>query len=215
MSALIRRGRFDRLARTPPGQTREKVYRFVRRRLLDGDPPTMRDVQASMGFRAVESARRHLDLLVEEGRLVKTAGRARGYRLPGAQKRRPRIRQVPLLGRVHAGDLHEALQFPEGYIAVEGRGRDADTFALTVQGESMKDIGILDGDTVIVRRQSSAENGDIVVALVGDEATVKRLRKRRSRVELHPENPAFAPIVPDPAELTILGKVIEVRRRLD
>jgi repressor LexA len=76
-------------------------------------------------------------------------------------------------------------------------------------------IGILPGDVVIVRRQPSAAPNDVVVALVGDEATVKRLRVRRGRPELHAENPAYAPIVPDPGELRILGKVVEVRRTLE
>ena len=79
----------------------------------------------------------------------------------------------------------------------------------------MTGAGILPGDVVIVRRQRRASSGEVVVALVGEEATVKRLRLRRGRVELHAENPAFEPIVPDPRELTLLGKVVEVRRRLE
>ena len=79
----------------------------------------------------------------------------------------------------------------------------------------MTGAGILPGDIVVVRRQSRAEAGEIVVALVGDEATVKRLRVRGERVELHAENPAFEPIVPDPKQLSILGKVVEVRRYLE
>ena len=79
----------------------------------------------------------------------------------------------------------------------------------------MTGAGILPGDIVVVRRQPRAETGDIVVALVEDEATVKRLLVRRGRVELHPENPDFDPIVPDPRDLTVLGKVVEVRRSLE
>jgi repressor LexA len=75
--------------------------------------------------------------------------------------------------------------------------------------------GILPGDLVIVRSQATAQSGEIVVALIGDEATVKRLRLRRGRIELHPENPAFEPIIPGPNECTILGKVIEIRRHLE
>jgi repressor LexA len=79
----------------------------------------------------------------------------------------------------------------------------------------MRDAGILDGDLVVVRRQPRAEDGTIVVAMVEDEATVKRLRLKRGRVELHPENPAYAPIVPEPASVRVIGKVVEVRRRLE
>jgi repressor LexA len=88
-------------------------------------------------------------------------------------------------------------------------------FALRVHGESMTGAGIFPGDIVIVRSQSTAQSGEIVVALIGDEATVKRLRLRRGRIELHPENPVFEPIIPGPNECTILGKVIEIRRHLE
>jgi repressor LexA len=79
----------------------------------------------------------------------------------------------------------------------------------------MKDAGIFDGDVVVVRRQPRADSGEIVVALVGDEATVKRLRLKRGRIELHPENEAYEPIVPEPADVKVLGKVVEVRRTLE
>jgi repressor LexA len=123
---------------------------------------------------------------------------------------------VPLLGRVQAGDLTAAIEEPDGgYISVQVPSFDEGLFALRVRGESMIGAGILPGDVVVVRRQSTASSGDIVVALVGDEATVKRLRRVRGRAELHPANPEFAPIVPAQGELVILGVVIEVRRYLE
>jgi len=200
------------MAHTPPGETRERVYRYVRQRLLQGRPPTVREVQQALGFRAVESARSHLSALVTEGRLVREPGRARGYSLPTAAEQTVLI---PLVGQVQAGDLELALESPDGYVAVEAsRHPPGALFALTVRGRSMIGAGILPGDVVIVRRQESADNGDVVVALVGDEATVKRLRLRRGRVELHPANPRFKPILPDPEALRILGRVIELRRYL-
>ena len=201
--------------KTPPGQTRRQVLKFVRERLLAGRPPTVREVQEAFRFRSVQSAREHLEALVAEGKLVKEGGIARGYRLPptlalGA----PAL--VPLLGRVQAGDLTAAIEEPDGgYITVQVPSLDEGLFALRVRGESMKGAGILPGDVVVVRRQSTASSGDIVVALVGDEATVKRLRRVRGRAELHPANPEFAPIVPAQGELVILGVVIEVRRYLE
>jgi repressor LexA len=201
------------MGRTPPGQTRERVFRHVREQLLAGSPPTVREVQRAFGFRSVETAREHLEALVREGRLSKQRGRARGYRLPAAAG--PPTLLVPLLGRVAAGGLDAAVEDPEGYVAVRSRRAAGELFALRVRGESMTGAGILPGDVVIVRRQRTAGSGEIVVALVGDEATVKRLQLRRKRVELHAENPAFEPIVPDPRELTLLGKVVEVHRRLD
>lgn len=201
------------MGRTPAGQTRDKVFRFVRERLLGGTPPTVREVQDAFGFRSAMTAREHLEALVEEGRLAKEAGQARGYRLPGHAEAAPRM--IPLLGRVPAGPLDAAVEDLEGYVPVEGRRASGELFGLRVHGDSMSGAGILAGDIVVVRRQQNASSGEIVVALVGDEATVKRLHVRGRRVELHPENPRYEPIVPDPRELRVLGKVVEVRRYLE
>ncbi|MCU0662296.1 MAG: transcriptional repressor LexA [Myxococcota bacterium] len=200
--------------KTPPGQTRDQIFRFVRERLFEGLPPTVREVQQAFGFKSVQTAREHLETLVAEGRLTKAAGLSRGYRLAEGLAL-PAMALVPLLGQVQAGELTTAVEEPEGYIPVPSRQAAEGMFALRVRGRSMIDAGILPGDLVLVRRQSAAEPGDIVVALVEDEATVKRLRRRNGRLELHPENPEFFPIVPEPGALVILGKVIEVRRHLE
>ncbi len=201
-------------ARTPPGQTRGQVLRFMRERLIAGRPPTVREVQEAFKFRSVQSAREHLEILVEEGKLTKEPGVSRGYRLPEASLAPPSV-PVPLLGQVQAGALTEAIEDPDGgYIGVQRGGSNDELFALKVTGESMIDAGILPGDVVIVRCQPTADSGDIVVALVDGEATVKLLKKNRRRVELHPANPAFEPIVPATGDLSLLGKVIEVRRYL-
>jgi repressor LexA len=204
------------MGRTPPGETRERIFRFVRKHLLAGRPPTVRDVQRAFGFRAVQTAREHLEALVAEGRLDKEPGKARGYRLPhGRRPHEAPMALVPLLGRVPAGPLDTAVEDPDGFVPVQTRYSPDELFGLRVRGESMTGAGILPGDVVVVRRQPSASSGDIVVARVGDEATVKRLRLRRRRVELHPENPEFDVLIPDPDEVSLLGKVVEVRRRLD
>ena len=205
------------MAYTPPGQTREKIYEFVRERILNGTPPSTREVQMAFGFRAVQSARQHLEALVQEGRLVKDSGKARSHRLPkigGAHA----SNLIPVLGRVQAGDLTAAIQNPEDYLPVQQtRYESGELFALTVQGDSMLRAGILHGDIVIVRRQQAARPGDIVVALVGEEATVKRYRVRSGRIELHPENESFESIIPSQQgePFSILGKVIEVRRHIE
>jgi len=212
----------------PRGETRERIYRFVRERLLAGRPPTVREVQEAAGLRAVESARTHLDRLVADGRLAKEPGIARGYRLPsgaggmGGDGGELQPTLVPMVGRVQAGGLSAAIEDPGGYVAVTSlpRGVQAsDLFALQVTGESMRDVGILDGDVVIVRRGGRPRDGHIVVALVGDDATVKTLHygkdsRGRRRAELHPENPDFRAIIPARGELEILGRVVEVRRSL-
>lgn len=210
------------MPKTPPGRTRERVYDYVRRRLYEGRPPTVRDVQRAFRFRAVETARGHLDALVNEGRLLRRSGEARGLELPELSSRGaspPRL--VPILGRVQAGALSTAVEDLEGYVPIASAATppgEHEYFALRVRGESMNGAGILPGDLVIVRRQSTASSGEIVIALVDDEATVKRFRLRRGRVELHPENPDFDVIVPPPKDAPqsfILGKVVEVRRLLD
>lgn len=199
------------MPKTPPGQTRERVYHYVRERLFEGRPPTIRDVQRAFSFKAVETARGHLETLVKEGRLQKRSGEARGFTLPEL----PAPKLVPILGRVQAGALSTAVQDLEGYIPVESTHVSLDLFALRVRGESMTGAGIYPDDLVVVRRQASASSGEIIVALIEDDATVKRLRINEGRIELHPENPSFDVILPARYQCMILGKVIEVRRYLD
>ncbi|MFN2370307.1 MAG: transcriptional repressor LexA, partial [Candidatus Krumholzibacteriia bacterium] len=180
------------MARTSADSTRRGILDFVRRSIAAGAPPTVREVQAHCGFRAVESARQHLEALVAAGLLAKAPGRARGYRLPSGGPGGPGapgpLRLVPKLGRIQAGALSEAIEDPDGWIPVDGAMGEHELFALVVQGESMTGAGFLPDDLVIVRRQDTARDGEIVVALVRDEATVKRLRLRAGRIELQPEN---------------------------
>jgi repressor LexA len=205
------------MAHTPRGETRGEVLDFVRGRILAGSPPTTREVQQHFGFKAVQSARQHLEALVAAGKLTKQPGRARGYGLPpGGSGSTAPPRLVPILGRIQAGALSEAIEAPEGYLPVSGRPADETLFALTVRGESMTGAGILPGDVIVVRQQEKAEDGAIVVALVRDEATVKQLRLHQGQIELHAANPAFAAIVPGPGvDVRILGQVVEVHRWLE
>ncbi|MBN2341023.1 MAG: repressor LexA [Deltaproteobacteria bacterium] len=200
--------------KTPKGQTRRQVFRFMRDHITAGLPPTVREVQEAFAFKSVQTAREHLENLVREGKLVKQSGISRGYSLPDIIELVPQL-PVPLLGSVQAGQLTEAIEDPDGYIGVQqSRGVGEELFALKVRGYSMMNAGILPGDVVIVRKQETADNGDIVVAMVEEEATVKRFKMIKGRPELHPENDEFEPIVPT-GDLRLLGKVIEVRRYLD
>ena len=192
---------------------REKIYEYVYERLVKGDPPSIREVQEAVGFKAVESARIHLDALVEEGRLVKREGHSRSYALPPEVWAQHTSKGVPVLGHVQAGSLTLALQEAEGYVPTSREREGEELFALWVKGEFMKDAGILPGDLVIVRRQETAHTGNIVIAIVDDEATVKRYRMKGPKVILEPANDEFEPIVfEEPKNLKLLGKVIEVRR---
>lgn len=197
------------------GETRERVFQFVRNRLDAGEPPTVREVQEALGFGAFQTAHAHLERLVEEGRLIKRQGAARGYGLPEELERRIPTIKVPILGQIQAGGLREAIEEREGEIAARA-GDFEELFALRVRGESMRDAGILEGDLVIARAQPTAHSGEVVIALVDDEATVKTLWLHADgRVELRPENPDFSSIYPDPQACQILGKVVEVRRFLE
>ena len=204
------------MPRTPPGQTRNRIYRFVRRRLLEGDAPSLREVRDHFGFRAVETVRAHLAVLVEEGRLVRQPGRSRGFRLPEARSLlRNSPAGIPILGEVAAGGFEEAIENPQGKLPMDiPDSRElSDYFALRVRGESMTGAGIFPGDTVIVDRRTRPLSGQIVVALLEGEATVKRLVLGTDTLELHPENPDFEILCPSPESCRILGKVVELRRR--
>ncbi|MCK5407168.1 MAG: repressor LexA, partial [Candidatus Krumholzibacteria bacterium] len=107
--------------RTPKGQTREQIYRYVRKRLLEGLPPTVREVCEAFNFQAVETARQHLEQLVKEGRLSKKKGKARGYHLPSGATEDPPTQFIPLLGRVQAGPLTTAVEDIDGYVPVQSR----------------------------------------------------------------------------------------------
>ena len=201
-----------------PQTTRERILAYARACILAGVPPTVREVQEHLGFKNVRSAQEQLDRLVRDGLLAREEGCSRGLRLPllsaAAASASGALAHVPILGRVQAGAFQTAVEDVEGYVPVRGRHAPDELFALRVRGESMTGAGILPGDLVIVRKQPGAESGQVVVALVDDEATVKTFRRSGRRIELHPANPAFEVLRPDPRRLTILGRVIEVRRQL-
>jgi repressor LexA len=199
------------MPKTPPGETRARLRDFVLGRILAGAPPSVREVQDHFGFRSTATVREHLDALVAASELEQESGRDRGYRIPGGFV--PGM--VPIVGRVYAGALHEALESAEGYVPVRA-DRAARSFALRVVGESMAGREIHDGDIVLVDRDARPHSGDIVVALIGDEATIKTLRKQGRRIVLEAANPAYTDIVPDAdaGEFRILGRVYEIRRTL-
>lgn len=199
------------MPKTRAGETRAKVLEFVLNRILSGEPPSVREVSDEFGFRSTASAREHLDALVDAGELEQKPGKDRGYRIPGAFV--PAM--IPILGQVQAGSLHEAIESACGYVPVDPKIA-ATSFALTVSGESMAGREIHDGDIILVQTDLNVRHGDVVVALIGDEATVKTFHKKNKQIILKAENPDYEDIVPADAagEFKILGKVIEVRRQL-
>jgi repressor LexA len=198
------------------GDTREKIFVFVRDRIIEGDPPSVRDVQRAFHFKSVGTAREHIEKLIEEGRLIKKSGLARGLRLPPSAKTDKVDLKVQIIGTVRAGHPELAFEDPMGHITVTTRLALNEIFALRVKGDSMTDVGIMHNDIVIVRKQAEANSGQIVVACLGDEeCTVKTYRNRNGREELHPQSPHYPILIPkDNQKLTILGIVFEVRRHI-
>ena len=167
----------------------------------NGYAPSVREIGAAVGLRSTASVSYHLQALQEKGLLLSPGAKGRKRAIVTSQ----RPGQIPVVGVVTAGIPILAVENQEGTMAWEG---EPGCFALRVRGESMIGAGILDGDKVVVRPQSTADDGQIVVARIGDEATVKRLRRRNGQIWLMPENPAFDPIDGSEAELIGLVKAV-------
>lgn len=185
---------------------RKRVYEYIIMRLNSGTSPTVREVCEHLQIPSTSTVHGDLKHLREEGLIEMTEGLNRTIRLPG-----PGGIRVPLVGAVTAGEPILAMQNIEQYIPVPlVQKQNQELFALRVQGDSMEGAAILDGDLVVVERTSTAENGQIVVAMLGEEATVKRLYREGGKIRLQPENDAYTPIVTDQVE--VLGKVLAVVR---
>ena len=178
-------------------QKHQRVLDYIRRCVDDGVPPTVREICDSLGIKSTSTGHKYLRELEEMGYITMGGNRNRCIRLVGRQEEK--AVQVPLLGTVAAGMPILAVESLEGYVRVKG--------------ESMIEAGILDGDIIIARRTPVAENGQIVVAIVGDEATVKTFYKEKGHFRLQPENSTMEPIIV--TEAAILGKVISVVRNYE
>ena len=190
----------------PLTQKQQRVLSFLKERAQDGVPPTVREICDAAGIKSTSTVHAYLKLLEEGGYIQRNSGQNRSIRMPGES-----VARVPLLGKVTAGMPILAVEEVEDYVPYSGGGYQAgELFALRVSGTSMINAGILDKDIVIVRQTPTAQNGDVVVALIGDEATVKRIFFEDGHVRLQPENDAFEPIIVD--EVAVLGKVISLVR---
>jgi repressor LexA len=187
----------------------QKIYDHIARCIREqGYPPSVREIGEAVGLKSPSTVHFHLTRLEEAGLIEKGRGKGRAITLttPPAPEN-----QVPIVGNVAAGSPILAEECIEDYLTFDTGGQDDLYFALRVRGESMLNAGILPGDLVVVRRQPTAENGEIVVAMIEDEATVKRLSRRNGQIWLLPENEAYSPI--DGTYAQILGKVAAVVRR--
>ena len=195
-------------------QMTDRIYEYLQTVIpQQGYAPSVREICQAVGLKSPSTVHFHLKRLQERGLIEKGDGKGRAIVLTGPQDRdeAPRGDKIPILGDVAAGAPILAQECIDDYLTFDCGGRAGEFFALRVRGESMLNAGILPGDLVVVRRQPTAVNGEIVVALLGDEATVKRLKRQNGEIWLLPENDAYQPI--DGREAQVLGKVTAVVRQ--
>ena len=195
----------------------QEIYNFILSFTTEhGYPPSVREIGSAVGLKSPSTVHFHMKGLEEAGVIIKAEGKTRAISLPGASlglaaEEDPHANQVPVVGNVAAGSPILAQECIEDYLTFDTRGLSGEHFALRVRGESMLNAGILPGDLVVVHWQQEAHNGEIVVALFEDEATVKTYQMKNGHLWLLPENPDYSPI--DGANAEIIGKVVAVVRQ--
>lgn len=188
----------------------EKVLRFIRERVGENLPPTIREIAKELGFSSTGTVRDYLTALQRKGYLKRTNNKSRAIELLDNG-----LNKIPIIGSIAAGKPNLAYEDIEGYIEPYGLlpaniSRD-EVFALKVKGESMAEAGIMDGDIAIVRKQKSADNGDIIAALLdNNEVTLKRLRRSANKIFLEAANRNYPPIQKD---FSVIGKLITIIRK--
>lgn len=188
---------------------KQELFQYLVENSFDA-PPSVRELCEALGVKSTSSMHRMLHELESDGLITIATGKRRNISIANQGN----AVTVPLLGTVAAGVPILAHESIEGFVTFDSPRRDnSNLFALRVQGDSMINAGILDGDIIVAKQTPVAENGEIVVALIGDEATVKRLYRNGHQVELHAENPDYAPIIED--EVTLMGKVVACLRHYE
>ncbi|MFV7771288.1 transcriptional repressor LexA [Shewanella marisflavi] len=194
-----------------------EILELIKRNIADtGMPPTRAEIARRLGFKSANAAEEHLKALAKKGCIEIMPGTSRGIKL--TQEEEPEALGLPLIGQVAAGEPILAQEHVEQHYQVDpSMFRPSADFLLRVRGDSMKDIGILEGDLLAVHKVEQARNGQIVVARVEDDVTVKRFEKRGSTVYLHAENEEYSPIVVDltTQSLSIEGLAVGVIRNGD
>lgn len=186
----------------------QKVYDYIVKAVKDnGFAPSVRDIMADLGYKSTSTVHMYLNRLDTLGYIRKEDGKSRAISVVNEDM--PTVIAVPVLGTVTAGQPILAQENFDGYIGYIGSGFE-EMFALKVRGDSMIEVGILDGDMIIAEKTCYAENGEIVVALIENEATVKRFFRENGHYRLQPENQTMEPIIVD--EVMILGKVVAIQR---
>ena len=187
----------------------KKVYDYIVSALRDrGYAPSVRDIMNDLGYKSTSTVHMYLNRLDMLGYIRKEDGKSRAISISSDDM--PTVSAVPVLGTVTAGQPILAEENFDGYVGYLGRTSADEMFALKVKGESMIEVGILDGDMIIAEKTCYAENGEIVVALIDNEATVKRFFREDGHYRLQPENSEMDPIIVD--EVMILGRVVAIQR---
>lgn len=195
-----------------------QILDFVRSEInRRGFPPSVREIGAAVGLSSSSTVHAHLEALEEKGHIRRDPSKPRALEVLDFRDNErgvdmDAVRAVPLVGRVAAGSPILASENIEETIPLPAGLADGPTFILRISGDSMIDAGILDGDNVVVRQQETAQDGDIVVALLGEDATVKRFFRESDRIRLQPENASLEPIYA--RDVAILGKVVALFRRV-
>lgn len=196
-------------------ERQKTVLEFIRNQISNhGTSPTIREIGKFMKISSTNGVRMHINALIKKGFLKKNEHIARGLELTTQISQE--IKKLPIVGSVPAGLPIDAIENIEGELALDASFLPkGNSFSLRVMGDSMKDAGILNGDIVIVQKQNTANQGEIVVAIIGDEATVKRYFKEDTHIKLQPENDNFEPIIIDnnSPEFRIAGIVIGLVRK--
>ena len=192
-----------------------KILEYIERRITeDRQSPTIREIGAQFGITSTNGVRAHLEVLIRKGYLKKEGFISRGLEL--TRRLSGPIRRIPLVGAVPAGNPIDSAENVESEFALDkGFLPSGETFSLKIKGDSMRDAGILDGDFVLVTKQETAKSGEIVVAVINGEATVKRYFPEGVRIRLQPENDDYQPILVEKksGEFRLAGKVIGLLRR--
>ena len=195
-------------------EKQQQILDYIKEEILGkGYPPTVREICEKVGLRSTSSVHSHLNTLEENGYIRRDPTKPRTIEIMDDEfgLTRREMTNIPILGRVAAGSPLLAVENIKDYFSLPTEFLpNAETYVLEVRGESMINAGILDGDVIVARRETVAYNGEIVVALVGDEATVKRFFKEDGHYRLQPENDTMEPIIVD--SCAILGKVIACLR---
>lgn len=194
-----------------------QVLNFVKEsQLRRNTTPTLREIMEKLKLKAIGTVQDHLSALEQKGYIKRLKNKARSIELLGLHRMREVV-ELPVVGKIAAGRPLLAVENIEGYIALDRSwAKGNNIFLLKVEGDSMIGVGIYDGDYVIVKQQPVAENGEIVVTLIEDEATLKRFYKDNDTITLKPENPNMEPLIykkDESSNISIIGKVTGVFRK--